>query len=89
MLTEAESGSPGYWAEEPSDIIAVIVADQPMTFIIPRRGASLNSEGEPQAVRIKHKQCSEPVSFSEDYQEGLQAFADKRKPVWKGSEYAN
>ena len=33
---------------------------------------------------IKQKQFSEPVRLSEDYQEGLRAFAEKRKPVWKG-----
>jgi enoyl-CoA hydratase len=66
------------------ELAATIAANGPLAVEVTRRIARASRDWSLEESWSKQDELMGPVFVSEDAMEGAQAFAEKRKPVWKG-----
>ena len=66
------------------ELAQTIVANGPLAVEVTRQIARAARDWSAEEAWARQDELMGPVFVSEDAQEGAQAFAEKRKPVWKG-----
>jgi enoyl-CoA hydratase/carnithine racemase len=76
---------PDQLEERVLDLAAEIAANAPLSLAGNKRVIrSLRSQPLPEDVERELIELRESCFFSEDFREGVKAFAEKRKPRWQG-----